>query len=548
MLKNLNARLSILLLVMAAALPILGLTVYLGISQRAAAEARERQELSLIARLTAERPEQIIEGAHQLFYAVAGNLDHVMRSHANCVDYFSRLMAQSEKVHRNMGIVLPDGDVICTSAAPAAPPRTLNIGDRYYFRLAMESRKFTIGEYQIGRATRAPGFNLAYPVLGDDGKVRAVIFAGINLETFVEKDLMPQSPAPSGRVVTLFDRNGVVIAQYPGSRAAVGRKGANPQVNEKMQGLERGLFSAPGLDGSPWIHAVETVGQNPDGIPPIRVLVSVPEAVIFAEANRMLIYSAVGIGFVSLLVLLIAWFGADVLVLRRFRQLLEVAERLRKGDLTARAGLGGGREELAQLGTAFDAMADQLQTRDLQLQEALKQLNEQAVTDQLTGLPNRRYLWDMLGAELARTRRKRTPLAVLLFDIDYFKQFNDRWGHEAGDLVLKNVAHVIRRVVRGSDIVARHGGEEFVIVLPEADESIAQARAELLRGEIGNLRLTYGGEPLGMITVSVGVVCSRDGSESAEQLVRTADHAMYEAKQAGRNQVVLKAPKPLAAA
>ena len=81
-----------------------------------------------------------------------------------------------------------------------------------------------------------------------------------------------------------------------------------------------------------------------------------------------------------------------------------------------------------------------------------------------------------------------------------------------------------------------------------SDESIALARAELLRGEIGNLRLTYGGEPLGMITVSVGVVCSRDGTESAEQLVRTADHAMYEAKQGGRNQVVLKAAKPLAAA
>lgn len=547
MLKNLNARLSILLLVMAAALPILGLTVYVGASQRMAAEARERGELRLIAELSAKRPEQIIEGANQLLHAVAGNLDYLLRSHANCIDYFTRLSGLSGGIYRSMGIALPDGDIFCNSAAPQPSP-TINIGDRYYFRLAMESRKFSVGEYQIGRSTRSPGLNLVFPVTSGDGSVRAVVFAGLNLETFIEKGLMQQYSVARGRVVTLFDRNGVVIAKYPGGLTEIGKRGADPQVMEWMSRLPRGVFSAPDPGGMPWVHAVETAGQNPDGIVPIRVLVSVPQKLIFAEAEQAMLYSIGGIVFVSLVVLLIAWFGADVLVLRRFRLLLDVAERLRKGDLAARAGLGGGREELAQLGTAFDAMAEQLQTRDLQLQEALKQLNEQAVTDQLTGLPNRRYLWDMLGAELARTRRKRTPLAVLLFDIDFFKQFNDRWGHEAGDLVLKNVAHVIRRVVRGSDIVARHGGEEFVIVLPEADESIALARAELLRGEIGNLRLTYGGEPLGMITVSVGVVCSRDGSESAEQLVRTADHAMYEAKQGGRNQVVLKAAKPLAAA
>lgn len=546
MLKNLNARLSILLLVISATMPILGLTVYIGASQRTTAEAREREELRLIAELSARRPEQIIDGAHQLLHAVAGNLDYLLRSHAHCIDYFSRLSELSGGVYRNMGIVLPDGDIFCNSAAPKPLPK-INIGDRYYFRLAMESRKFTVGEYQIGRVTGSPGFNLAFPVTTDDGRVRAVVFAGLNLETFVEQGLMQQSSVSRGRVVTLFDRNGVVIAKYPGGRGEIGKRSIDPQVIEQMARLPRGVFSSSDPGGTTWVHAVETAGQNSDGIVPIRVLVSVPQKLVFAEAERAIMYSAGGIVFVSLVVLLIAWFGADMLVLRRFRQLLEVAERLRKGDLTARAGLGGGREELAQLGTAFDAMAEQLQTRDLQLQEALKQLNEQAVTDQLTGLPNRRYLWDMLGAELVRTRRKRTPLAVLLFDIDFFKQFNDRWGHEAGDLVLKNVAHVIRRVVRGSDIVARHGGEEFVIVLPEADESIALARAELLRSEIGSLRLTYGGEPLGMITVSVGVVCSRDGKESAEELVRTADHAMYEAKQGGRNQVVLKAPQALTA-
>jgi diguanylate cyclase (GGDEF)-like protein len=239
--------------------------------------------------------------------------------------------------------------------------------------------------------------------------------------------------------------------------------------------------------------------------------------------------------------MVIAWIGAEVVVVRRFRVLLDMAERVRAGDLGARSGFENGREELTRLGIAMDAMAQELQARDAELKRVMQQLNELAVTDQLTGLPNRRYLWDRLGAELMRARRKGAPLSVLLFDIDYFKAFNDRWGHEAGDLVLRNVAHAIRRVVRGSDIVARHGGEEFVIVLPEAGEDIALARADELRREISALRLTFGGEALDTITVSVGVVCSRDAGDSAEDLVRAADHAMYEAKQGGRDRVVLAA-------
>ena len=106
--------------------------------------------------------------------------------------------------------------------------------------------------------------------------------------------------------------------------------------------------------------------------------------------------------------------------------------------------------------------------------------------------------------------------------------------------MLKNIAHVIRKVVRGSDVVARHGGEEFVIVMPETREDVAATRAEELRSEIAALRLTYNGQDLGAITVSVGVVCSLRSTETAEELVRIADHAMYEAKQGGRNRIVLK--------
>jgi len=519
--------------VVMSTLPVLALTVFVGLSQRSADEARERQELGLIAELTAKRPEQIIESARQLLFAVAGNVDHLLRDRAACDAYFRRLQAEGGQIYRSMGLILPDGTVFCNTAAGPGGG-VINVSDRYYFRVAVRSGKFAVGEYQMGHSTGTPGLNFAHPVSGSDGKLLAVVFAGLNLETFVD-----DAQNDLGRVVTLFDRNGIVLSQYPVFRATVGKPAPNPEVAAQIRKIGDGQFSETDLAGTRRLYAVRSVGMNPDGAIPIRVVVSTPESVIFADSNRALLQVVSGSLLVLLILMVIAWLGTEMVVMRRFRVLLDLARRVRNGDLGARSGFARGNDEIAQLGDAMDAMVQELQARDEQLKTMLQRLNEQAVTDQLTGLPNRRYLWEVLGAELARARRKRAPLAVLLFDIDHFKRVNDRWGHEAGDMVLRNVAHAARKVVRESDIVARHGGEEFVIVLSEADETVALARAQALRAEISGLRLTYGGQLLDIVTVSVGVACTRDGSGTAEDLVRMADHAMYEAKQTGRDRVVL---------
>ncbi|MBY0268928.1 MAG: diguanylate cyclase [Burkholderiales bacterium] len=539
---NLNARLRIVVLVFASALPILGLTLYNGIAQRAAAEAGERDELRLIAELTAKRPEQLILNARQLLVTMAANMDSLLRDRQSCHEYFDRLSAEIGGIFRAAGVILPDGTLHCNSSI-ANPDFKINVGDRPYFRMAMDSGKFTVGEYQVGRTSGQSGINFAYPVFDADKRPRGVVFASLNLSTFIEQGEMRRegaNPQGVGRVVTIYDRNDIVLAQYPAAGVRVGEKSANAGALREVQLTRKGTFIATDMAGVTRLYAVENVGMNPDSVAPIRVVVSIPTQVIFAEADQLLRRTLFGIAAVTLLVMVLAWYGAEIFVLRRFRVLLDMADRVRGGDLGARSGFGPGNEELTRLGAALDAMAQDLQSRDRQLQEAMQRLNQQAATDQLTGLPNRRYLWEALGAELMRARRKQTPLAVILLDIDHFKQINDRWGHEAGDLVLKNVTYAIRAVVRGSDIVARHGGEEFVIVLPEAADDIALARAEAVRAEIAGLKLTYGGDSLGVITASFGVVVSRKLDETAEELVRIADHAMYEAKQGGRNRVVLK--------
>ena len=539
--NNLSARIRIVLLVLAAILPVLALTLYNGFRERSAAEAAEHDELRLVAELTAKRPEQLLLHARQLLQAIAANSDELLRDPNACRAYFKRMALENEGVFRSLGVILKDGHLHCNSALPDAV--SVNVGDRSYFRQALESGRFTVGEFQVGRNSRQSGINFALPVLDDERRVRAVLFAGLNLEKFIEHGESrrddPERLA-EGLVTTIHDRNGVVLARYPASENVVGEKGQDPFLLKITARHRGGVFTAADAGGVQRLYAVEHVGLNPDGVPPIRVVVSKPVDVVFSSAKQALLHTIVGIVIVTLLVLLAAWYASGVFVLRRFHTLLEVAARIRSGDYGARAGFGEGRDELIRIGAAFDEMASELQARDSQLQQMMRQLNEQAITDQLTGLPNRRYLWDRLVSELMRSRRRGAPLSVLLFDVDFFKLFNDRWGHDAGDLVLRNIAHVIRKVIRGSDIVARHGGEEFVIVMPEVNEDVAAARAEELRREIEALRLTFQGEELGVITVSIGVVCSPQSTDTAEDLVRSADHAMYEAKQGGRNRIVVK--------
>ena len=167
-----------------------------------------------------------------------------------------------------------------------------------------------------------------------------------------------------------------------------------------------------------------------------------------------------------------------------------------------------------------------------------ERLHEQAMRDRLTGLYNRHYVQEWFGLELHRAQRHGRPVAAIMLDIDHFKRFNDSFGHEAGDLVLRELAGVLGRSTRGSDIASRYGGEEFLVLLPECAFDAARSKAEQLREEIARLELRYDDQPLGPVTVSLGVAAFPDHAKESEELLRCADDALYLAKQTGRNRVV----------
>jgi diguanylate cyclase (GGDEF)-like protein len=182
------------------------------------------------------------------------------------------------------------------------------------------------------------------------------------------------------------------------------------------------------------------------------------------------------------------------------------------------------------LTSAYAHSAQQLFDKMIQLTEELSEIAEE---DQLTQLRNRRGVYHQLERIYAQSKRDRTNLSLIMCDIDYFKEVNDVYGHDAGDKVLIAVANLIKNTIRVSDLPARWGGEEFLIVLPNANEKEAYAVAEKIRKNILDLIVEHGDINID-VTISLGVADIKR-TKNVEELVKLADNYLYEAKGKGRN-------------
>lgn len=174
------------------------------------------------------------------------------------------------------------------------------------------------------------------------------------------------------------------------------------------------------------------------------------------------------------------------------------------------------------------------------LKRAEHELRQLAITDGLTQVANRRHFDERIQEEVDRSQRYGRPLVLLLLDIDHFKKVNDTYGHPAGDAVLRSVAEVCRASTRTLDLVARFGGEEFAMLLPETDIPGALQLAERIREEIAALPVNYGRHTI-RVTASIGLAATQDGDRGSEQLIKAADEGLYAAKQGGRNRVTCAA-------
>lgn len=253
------------------------------------------------------------------------------------------------------------GDVIC-SGVPL--PRPVNVADRGYFRGALATRQFTVGEYAIGRASGKASLLVAHPVMVQEGTVARVIPAGIDLAWL--NRLAAAVPLPGEAVLNITDASGIILARHPDPERWVGKSAAElPAFKALRTRPGESVAEAAGIDGVLRLYAVSPLAAA-RGAEAIHVGVGIPRAVAFAEADRLLrrnlIWFAVGVA----LVLALAWVGSDVLLLRPARRLLRATRRAATGDLTARSGPPYAGGEVGELERAFDDMVASLEQRQAQ--------------------------------------------------------------------------------------------------------------------------------------------------------------------------------------
>jgi diguanylate cyclase (GGDEF)-like protein len=246
-----------------------------------------------------------------------------------------------------------------------------------------------------------------------------------------------------------------------------------------------------------------------------------------------------------ILALLVAGLSGSILQRRISKPLSELTHAMNEvtvqQDFAARVSVSGN-DEIAQLGVGFNTMLSELERRDLEKREAQEKLKYQAVTDELTGLPNRRLLADRLSQALAVARRERHILALLYLDLDGFKLVNDSLGHTVGDVLLGQVSGRLRSRARQSDTLARLGGDEFTVVLThlrkkEEAGTVAQSLLDVLAAPfiIEGHEITIG--------ASIGISCFPADAVDGVNLLQQADNAMYAAKRQGRNRAIYFTPE-----
>lgn len=194
--------------------------------------------------------------------------------------------------------------------------------------------------------------------------------------------------------------------------------------------------------------------------------------------------------------------------------------------------------ERKQAEDALKNINELLNLRIIEVEKLQTELREQSIRDSQTGLFNRRYLDETLTREVVRAERENAPLSVIMSDIDLFKIINDTYGHPVGDKFLVEVASLMKNHARGSDIVCRYGGEEFLLVLPGSALDSAAKRAEEIRQKCAEIIIQHEGKDL-KVTISFGVATYPNHGKEAEEIIIKADKALYQSKHSGRNRVTV---------
>jgi signal transduction histidine kinase/ActR/RegA family two-component response regulator len=365
-----NLRVRLLLLVLLAIVPALLVTVYSDVQVRERRAADAGEQALRLARLAAADQEALVGAAADLLRTLAELPEVRSGNAATCGPELVRLLGHYPR-YSNLGLIALDGTLTCS----ALSGNGVYLGDRLYFREAVRSRDFAVGEPQSGRITQRATINFGYPVFGVSDDVQGVVFAALDLDWL--KTYANIAQLPPGAALDVFDWNGTVLMSNAETLQWADQPARDvPLVREVLARNRPGTVETAGPDGVSRIYGFDRLARPPSGAN-VYVAVGFPTELVYADADRALVRNLVVLGVVAILALLATTLAADLLVLRPVQALVAAVARLETGDLRARTGLAPGPDELGQLAQAFDRMAESLERadRERQQQEVLRREN-----------------------------------------------------------------------------------------------------------------------------------------------------------------------------
>jgi diguanylate cyclase (GGDEF)-like protein len=407
---------------------------------------------------------------------------------------FLHIEAHTSEVH-GLFVYGADGSWRVTALANAVHA---NNADRDYFQYHQThtDRRTHVGRPVRSRSSGVMVIPVSRRIDRADGSFGGVALVTLDLGYFGRfYDRFDVGRA--GTIVLAMD-DGTLMYRRPFKESLVGKDMSKGPVFQMMRtaGPVGTAMLASGIDGIERLYSY----RHLDGYPLVVASAQSKDEILGHWWGSVIKMS----GVVAFALALLGWGGTRMIRQIRIREHLE--------------------EELRQAGAALE-----------QHNQALKTLAE---SDGLTGLANRRLFEDALAGELARARRGGSEFALILADVDFFKKYNDSYGHVAGDDCLRKVAAVIASGARRpGDLAARYGGEEFAVIMPDTGLEGAMTVANAIRSAVVGLALDHAGSPVGKVSVSLGVVAGRAGDEPDSAWIEAADSLLYDAKAAGRNRV-----------
>jgi diguanylate cyclase (GGDEF)-like protein len=468
-------RVRLLLLVALATGPLFLFVLYQGLEERRRAGVRERDEARRLVQLFASEHRRMVADAQRVLFVLAQG-PTIQRAEREASTSLFRSLVEASPGYANVLLTDREGTI-----AAAARPDAIGVEDRALLAAAGASG-VAVGPIRRAGSAPFPGFDVAQVVAGEGRAPRRLLLARLEMG-WVAREMAVAGLGELTRV-TLWDASGRILLRHPDPEGFLGRDASTSEVWQAVRAAGgEGTAEADGGDGVRRLYGFTRLTGGEPGEGPVLAL-GVPTDVAFATLRRLERRNLLVLAVVMALAAGASVLGGERLV-RVFRGMQRLAER-----------------------------------------------------DALTGLANRRRLRAAGEHEHRRARRSGQPLAALMLDLDHFKQVNDRYGHGAGDDVLRETARRIKATVREMDVAARYGGEEFAVVLPETDLDTARDVAERIRLAVADAPIDTRQGPVA-VTLSAGVATLDVRGRGLGGLLEAADAALYQAKAAGRNRVAV---------